>query len=99
MTIFKRPGKAGLKHLIGHILVGESATAYFSAVAEERKTSKQARKAVHEAQWKASVLDWPVNHPDDVADDEGFRVLGSSQFVSALDGLSASFTGQPLVKD
>ncbi|WP_158641465.1 hypothetical protein [Amycolatopsis eburnea] len=42
------------------------------------------------------TFDWPVSHPEDVADDDGFRLLGSDAYVRALEGLSTSYRRQPV---
>jgi hypothetical protein len=81
--------------LIGGLL-GRDNLDYLTKAARERRHNRRERKDVGEAQWNVKTFDWPVSHPDDVADDDGFRLLGSDRYLRALSGLGGSFQAQPV---
>ncbi|WP_370963387.1 hypothetical protein [Amycolatopsis sp. cg9] len=78
------------------LLIGRRGYDYLAAARAERRYNNREREEVKEAQWNVKTFDWPLSHPDDVADDDGFRLLGSDAYVRALDGLDSSFVRQPV---
>ncbi|HEY3467448.1 MAG TPA: hypothetical protein VGL47_20110 [Amycolatopsis sp.] len=88
--------KSDFPRTIRRLVLGRQSSDYRDAARAERQYNRRVRAEVEEAQWTVETVDWPVSHPDDVADDDGFRLLGSTAYVQALDGLGASYAGQPV---
>ncbi|MCR6482262.1 hypothetical protein M8542_05515 [Amycolatopsis sp. OK19-0408] len=90
--------KTGFTRWLGGVLLSRQSRDYLAAAAAERRYNNRERDEVEEAQWNVKTVDWPLSHPDDVADDDGFRLLGSDAYVQALGGLGASYRDQPLAE-
>jgi hypothetical protein len=77
-------------------LLGRKNLEFLTKAARERQYNRQEREEVQEAQWNVKTFDWPLSHPDDVSDDDGFRLLGSEAYLLALRDLDGSFDSQPV---